>query len=311
MKLNLVNNISWSDHRSGWEYVLQNLTPFQSKDGLVVDGFIDKTFGYGVNYSKETLDTLLNHSWVGFIHHPINICPWYYQDNLSPSYVFDSEGFIEASKQCEAIFTLSNHLAEFVKMKTGIMTYSLIHPTEIPQDKFNFRRFTKDKKVVHIGTWMRKFSSFYKLRAESYKKYLLCNSITMQYLKSELQYCKQVSANELNSVDLLSHLDNSKYDLLLNESVVFLDLFDSSANNTVIECIVRETPLIVNKIPSVVEYLGESYPLYYRNLEEAEAFLNDTQTIKKAHEYLKDEVDKERFSVKYFIESLEKTGLFT
>ena len=60
-----------------------------------------------------------------------------------------------------------------------------------------------------------------------------------------------------------------EYDDLLTNNIVFVDLFDASANNTVLECIVRRTPIIINNIGAVSEYLGKDYPLYFENLEES------------------------------------------
>ena len=65
----------------------------------------------------------------------------------------------------------------------------------------------------------------------------------------------------MKSVEVMEHLSDSAYDELLSENVVFLNLIDASAVNTVIECIVRNTPLIINRLPAIVEILGEDYPL--------------------------------------------------
>ena len=56
------------------------------------------------------------------------------------------------------------------------------------------------------------------------------------------------------------------YDLLLMQNIVFINLIDASAVNTILECIVRNTPIIVNKIDGIIDYLGEDYPLYYNEL---------------------------------------------
>jgi hypothetical protein len=45
-----------------------------------------------------------------------------------------------------------------------------------------------------------------------------------------------------------------------------MDLYDATSNNAIVECIIRNTPIIVNKLPGVVDYLGENYPLYFNIL---------------------------------------------
>ena len=89
----------------------------------------------------------------------------------------------------------------------------------------------------------------------------------------------------MNNVEMKYIEDFNTYDMMLSQNIVFVNLHDASANNTLIECIVRNTPIIINRIESVVEYLGEEYPLYYDNIMEVEHLLT-LDNIIKAHEYL-------------------------
>jgi hypothetical protein len=67
----------------------------------------------------------------------------------------------------------------------------------------------------------------------------------------------------VNTVTIIPELNNEDYDTLLSQNYVYIQLHEASAVNTIIECIRRRTPIIVNKIPSTVELLGEHYPFYY------------------------------------------------
>ena len=93
-----------------------------------------------------------------------------------------------------------------------------------------------------------------------------------------------------------------EYDDILSQNIVFVDLFDAAANNTVLECIIRNTPIIIRKIEGVVEYLGENYPLYFTKLDQVNNLLKSDNII-KAHEYLKN-MNKSDISINYFIKSL-------
>jgi hypothetical protein len=99
-------------------------------------------------------------------------------------------------------------------------------------------------------------------------------------------------------------LSNDEYDELLSNNVVFLNLVDASACNTIIECIVRNTPILVNRLPAVVEYLGNDYPLYYNSFEEAYEILSDNDKLLKAHKYLVNK-DKTFLSIENFIDKLK------
>src|SRR5690606_4884423 len=103
---------------------------------------------------------------------------------------------------------------------------------------------------------------------------------------------------DIGEVTMLSRLADTAYDRLLAESIVFMELVDASANNAIIESIVRETPVVVNRHPAVVEYLGSGYPLLYDDLSEVYELLT-MQRIRAAHEYLK-AMDKTELTVNHF-----------
>jgi hypothetical protein len=116
-------------------------------------------------------------------------------------------------------------------------------------------------------------------------------------------------SNKLKNVDYLDYQDNNEYDALLTQNVVFLHLVDASAVNTVIECIVRETPIVVNKHPAIVEMLGANYPLYFTSTtpqsicQEVEKILSSTYRIRKANLHMK-RLSKERYDISLFINQL-------
>jgi hypothetical protein len=70
-----------------------------------------------------------------------------------------------------------------------------------------------------------------------------------------------------------------------NTSVVLTELFDASANNVIVECIARGTPIIVNRHPAVVEYLGDRYPLYFGDPSEIPGLLQPDHLL-AAHRHL-------------------------
>lgn len=110
-----------------------------------------------------------------------------------------------------------------------------------------------------------------------------------------------VKYNE-DSVELIYEISNDEYDLLLSKNIVFLHLIEVSACNTLIECIVRNTPIVINKLDGVIELLGKDYPLYYDNLDDINNILT-YDNILKAHNYLK-HLDKRKYDIKYFINDL-------
>lgn len=116
--------------------------------------------------------------------------------------------------------------------------------------------------------------------------------------ESKIRKINSIIKNNYKSVEQIESLSNQEYDKLLSNSIVFLKLEDCSAVNTIIECIVRNTPIIVNRLPATIEYLGHNYPLLYSSIEEAENFT--LKDIQKAHVYLS-KMDKTPFTADTFL----------
>jgi hypothetical protein len=88
---------------------------------------------------------------------------------------------------------------------------------------------------------------------------------------------------------------------------VFVNLLDCSGCNTIVECIQRSTPMMVNKMPATVEYLGKNYPGFY------DTFVSDVNP--KAESYRISRIidnnkymvrmDKSPFSLDQFLRNVE------
>ena len=121
----------------------------------------------------------------------------------------------------------------------------------------------------------------------------VCDNV---YIKGLIEHL-----NNLNqTVEILETLDDDAYDDLLSQNIVFVDLEDASAVNTVLECVVRNTPIVINPLPAVIEVLGPNYPLYYGSLRQAAFHLTDEVLIRQAAEYLA-ALDKSKFKLDYFL----------
>lgn len=134
-----------------------------------------------------------------------------------------------------------------------------------------------------------------------------CNRITNNWYK---HFYSDIN-DKLNSVEIIDYVSNDKYDQLLTENIVFINLVDASAINTLIECMVRNLPIVINNHPSVIELLGENYPLYYNSKDyfninmEVYELLKDTSKIRAAYYYLM-RLNKKQLNIKYFTSNFIK-----
>jgi hypothetical protein len=87
-------------------------------------------------------------------------------------------------------------------------------------------------------------------------------------------------------------------------------MYDSSANNAIIESIARATPVLTNPLPAITEYLGSDYPLYFESLEEAAKKASDLGLIKEAHQYLLECDTRKKLTPESFRKALRESEVY-
>lgn len=358
-------NLSFSDqndysgaHRSGWQYVYDSLKYLHSDESsLFLDLYVDRTFHWNLDVNKQIGVVPYTTPWVGFIHHTFDTSFSKYNCHA----LFSCGEFLKSLHCCQGLCVLSEYLkcklrAELDKLGMNTPVYVFTHPTEMAVPHFDCDKFTAncDRKLLHIGGWLRNIYSFYRLNSAGYRKVALkgknmsnyfplsgfMNTVHMALSAQDAEEPvmqtprSNASRNEtheykgrrlqvvnnwhkhfyedltrtMKSVDFMEYLENAQFDQLFTENIVFLHLVDASAVNTILECIARHTPIIVNDHPAVVEMLGHDYPLYYRAdsnnhakiNEQVQKLLLDNVVLHQAHTYLRN-LDKTRFTIDNFM----------
>lgn len=318
-KINLSNQCVFGSHRHGWQYAIEALYPEHNPKGILLEGVIDQAFHRHLSH-----DVVYQKPWIGFLHNPPTMPSWF-PPGPQVDDILGTDSFQRSLPACQGIFTLSNYLAEYLRSKVPVPVSVLTHPTAFPETKFDFQAFYKNprKRVVSVGWWLRRQLSIEYLPLDAktpYRKTRLLtkagevNSTRNGLARLEFIYERgkfgQLDSRFKENTENLSFLPNEGYDQLLSENIVFLDLYDSSANNAIIECIARATPLLVNPLPAVVEYLGDNYPLYFDSLEEAAEKALDFDLLLHAHEYLRAAPIREKLTGDYFLASLRGSEVY-
>lgn len=315
--------LSKNVHRSGWAYVVDGLSRLHNPQGIIVDTYLDKTFGWEREFFESIGYIPIKKSWIGFFHHTFD--DLHSSNNLLN--IIRCKSFQDSLKYCMHIVVLSEYLKTQLQKYVCVPIHVLYHPTE-----FVDMTWKKCTGVVNIGAWLRDPYAIYSLPRIKYPKkilkghnmdnyfppcdflknlqsglcidYVSCNGISRDVCnrsnKFVIGFIDDI-IKKMKDVQILCRLSNSEYDDLMVNNVVFLKLIDASACNTLIECIVRGTPIVINKIPAVVEYLGKDYPLYYETLDDAASLINNDALIQKAHRYLMAK-DKKFLSLDYFLQ---------
>ncbi|OYV95687.1 MAG: hypothetical protein B7Z73_02130 [Planctomycetia bacterium 21-64-5] len=299
------------NHRSGWAFALEALAPLHDPRGILFDSFLERTFSWYEKRERRQGVIPYREPWIGVMHNPPGVPRWHDYQN-SPQAILARDTFRRSLPHCRGLFTLSEYLRRWLSPRVNVPVSVLIHPTETPALKFSPDTFRGGSRpaVIQVGWWLRRLHSIFRLRAKGYRKLMLAiGDRHFEHMLKRERARSAVGGDELSSVEVLPFLSNDEYDRWLSRSVVFCDLIDSSANNVVIECIVRNTPLLINRLPAVEEYLGRDYPLYFSTLEEASAKLARRATVLAAHEHLR-ALPKERYSQKAFREGLLRSEVY-
>src|SRR3990172_9267120 len=323
-------------HRSGWPWIMSHLRTLHNPEGLLFDPFLDKTFGWRRDFYLKLGHLPLTKPWTGIFHHTPNT---EYTDYNLTRY-FQDPLLFASLEHCQALIVFSTYLKEWIQDRLQALNFRAIpihvlkHPAEIPPPELTFvpEQFQNNPtpKVIQIGAWLRDTYAIYDLpeldfltkavlRGKKMDNYFPPDSHQNQII-DHVCTCRAENNNKyldglqkaiirhLKSVEVIEYLSNDEYDQLLTKNVIFLKLIDASAVNTLIEAIVRNTPIVVNPVTAVIEYLGPDYPLYYQNLGQAAQLLNDSGKLLAGHQYLK-LLDKEPFTIETFMTSLIRSFL--
>lgn len=198
---------------------------------------------------------------------------------------------------CRALFTLSPHTAGYLAAHTGLPVCGLLYPVDPPALTFSPARFRADPRppLLMVGHSHRLVRPFHELPAPRFRKVHLRGA--PPYFADEGAWADD------GSVAVMPRVPDPEYDALLARSAVFLDYHDTAANTTVVECIARNTPLLIRRSPAAEDYLGPAYPLFFDTPGEAAARADDLELVLAASAYLGGLAIKPKLTVDHFLGS--------
>lgn len=284
----------YAHQRSGWGYALDALAPLLRGPGpgILFDSMLERNFARDRAEARAEGRIPYRRPWIGFFHVPAEIPGWF-DPTKSVLRIATLPEWQESLPHCRGLMTLSRHHAAFLRsMFPSVPVLALRHPTAMAEPRFALDRYLREgQRVVQVGWWLRRMASIHFLPVVKARKKLLLpvgEASLPRYLRALEGEREADGAPELASWDARSmeRLPDAEYDALLASSVVLLHLRGSVANNAILECMVQGTPVLVNPLPSVREYLGDDYPLYFDDLEEAARKASDPERVLEAHRYL-------------------------
>lgn len=242
----------------------------------------------------------VNEDFVAVFHNPPNMPHWFGEES-GPEAILSKPQFQDSLDRCKGILVFSSYLGDWLRKRLPhhVPVSVVMHPTEAVPRIHHWcpRKFSASLTLVQLGWWLRRLQTVFSINSHGLRKmWLHGGDKALELLEREFEEnpCSShaTAAEMMAASDVqVKRLDNHNYDLVLRESVVLIDLYDSSCNNAIIECVARRTPFFVNRIPAVVEYVGRDYPLLFDDVSEVEHVLEqiswgDLKPLVDARDYL-------------------------
>ena len=302
-------------HYFGWKEVISNFikwfkeTKCQNyKINLFFDEWIEKMLIWGNKIiNSEYLKQIKNnkYSMITFIHNPpfVNWNDAKMREKLSKEMIltdnihFNDNVFNiiyknQYNQHISLLYTLSNSHKKYIydnypEFRTKIVT--IHHPIDLETNEhmlFDVDDFLQNRKIYNVGWWLRNFKTFIDFNpGPSFTKYILTKTDFIIPFNNII-----LKNNNLADIQIVNELTGDEYARLFKNCCIFADIVECIANNTILECIKFNTPIILRRTPSAEEYLGINYPLFFDTIDdihslEEEIFL--LHLIVQAHYYLK------------------------
>ena len=295
--------IGAAQHRDGWPWVVGHLQRATAcSQAVLIDDFVEQTFLHHRDsrpYARP---------WAGMFHYP-PVPTW-----MSSQFeqLWQTSAFLDSLAHLRAAFTLSEHLAEVLRprLPCPVVVLRYPQPTTVPQwtiDNFRGNVRAGSAAIFQSGWFLRntraiaqipcsphalrEVSGFHHAERDGYVRglrkvrFISKFSWTNGWDRQCQKYWADEGTREEFPFEELPFRSHAEYDTILAGGVGLLEFFACSGSTALVECVARTTPVLANRHPAVVEYLGERYPLYFDEPAEIPKLL-DEERIVAAHEHL-------------------------
>lgn len=260
-------------HRSGWPYILEHMQP--DGDGNLLDDCVEATFLF------RPEDKPHKQPWVGIFHFPHDVIGPLEQDywKNSAQALVRKPLFQRSRRYLKAGIALCTDLSIWLRCNLHVPVLVLKHPTQL-----DVRQWCgHDHRVLQVGWHLRNTRCIFHVPPVKGWRFERIAPMD-QWQHSRDKGIRLIQPREPNrQVNDIARLDDAAYDDAMASSIVIMEAWGAAANNVVVECIARGTPLLVNRLPAIVEYLGEDYCFYFDRHDKVPAMITDPARVCEAH----------------------------
>ncbi len=328
---NMISATNIIGHRGGWKHVLKALinhdffvmqgdreyTTFIKTPNYVYVDILEHTFVKDENWMvlKPRIDD--GKKIIAFLHGTRTSREP--EDIYHIEYYWKTQEFEHMRRRISLLITFSEHVAERVRelMQTTHDMESQVSVINHPMPEGISEMFDPDRvlcppckrRLVALGQQHRWTSTIYLVNT-TWDRYWLPSSSLPKHrafgvASAEMRDLGIKPATDVkSSVKIVTISSYLEYDRFVSSSVLLIHLRDANANNAVLEAIAMATPVIINRHPAAVEYLGADYPLFFDCIADISQILADIPRIEEAAQYLR-KIDRTRFQIFTFLRRFE------
>ena len=218
---------------------------------------------------------------MGIFHHPTIInSPLSIDCKLELRMIAGHKFWPASRSNLRGAIALCEDVASDLHRWLGIPTLALKHPTETNVPTWSVDRAIHERRLAQVAYCFRNTQTIYHFNIPGWTRIkLFGTSGNYKSRDEQLRVANMRACVKWQDVKVWDRLDDAGYDDLLASSVVVNEFFGAAANNGVVECMVRGTPLICNRLPAIEEYLGRDYPLYFTSLSDIPELLDRNRLV--------------------------------
>lgn len=275
------------NHFYGWGYIIETLKSrlIFKKNAPVLDTWADSY------HDDHQLCLLKNNQWVGILH---SLTSESRDFNLNR--FFSSQVYNDCVDNCILLLTTSEHSRKYCLNKTSIPVKTLLHPKLDTGHYFNLNKYLNNPILRHSGFFGRNIKKFIDFNS-NIPKQIYCDRPSR--LKTYT-----AALNQRSSIEFFNgYLEKKEYINTFTKSIGYSYYDDCSASNSILEHIMTRTPLLVNRLPAIEEYIGADYPMFLDDMpENIDSLLTNRNFLEDVSSYLGTRSKKKEFSLDYFID---------
>jgi len=268
-------------HCYGWDYIIQKLHTILPQDevGIILDDFVE-TFFWNPEKKPHVLP------WIGILHSTPTAARHLGDKTLDD--LLEHPNFIESLPHCRLLIVLCDRTKNFLQDRVNVPIKVVYHPKD-SHVEFDVDDYLNRPMLFHAGFCRRSFAKYYELNTQITRSMHVGLDWHLSLLQKDLDF-HHISMRQFRTrIDVHDRfLSDGEYLGLLRNQIGFCWLYDSAASNSIVESIVSHAPIVANRLPAIVEYLGDDYPLYYEDIaRDPDKHLLDRELLSATVDYLR------------------------